>query len=147
MPSEPLCDVCYFLTGGRDMMHTLRSHVGDVCTRCHARRECGNYWNRSSALVSMHDALTTASVFRRGAEVLCDQCRGPVNGLDSPRIPNLGDECVDCGAVYVQDRDRAIEDLQIPGTNDFVTKKFLIPGWRPKTALEAMKEALDDDAL
>jgi len=143
MPSEPLCDVCYFLTDGRDMMHSLRGREGQVCTRCHALYH-DKKWHRETALVQMHDAVTT---FRRGAEVLCDQCRGPVNGLDSPRIPNLGDECVDCGAVYVQDRDRAIEDLQIPGTNDFVTKKFLIPGWRPKTALEAMKEALDDDAL
>jgi NMD protein affecting ribosome stability and mRNA decay len=131
MPSEPLCDVCYYLTGGRDMMHSLRGHEGDVCTRCHAHYH-DKKWNRATALVQMHDALTTAEQ----ARVLCDRCgRAPTRP-----VPTLGDVCERCGAVYVQDRQRSIDDIDL-GQGRIVT--FLIPGWRPKTAIETMKEAID----
>lgn len=136
MPSEPLCDVCYYLGGGRDMMHSLRARAGDVCTRCHAVAErdvAGTmvHWNRSSALVTMHDALATA-------EVLCDRCgRSPLRP-----VPSVGDVCEKCGDVYVQDAQIGTEGYMTPGNVPF-HGRLLIPGWRHKTALEVMGEAVN----
>ena len=127
-----LCDVCYVLTGGRNLFRAAGAD-GDVCTRCHARREAGK-WNRATALVQMHDSLTAT-------ECLCDRC----GRLAMSPLPKIGDVCTKCQAVYVQARERAIEDIQLPAS-EVVTRTFLIPGWRRPTALEIMGRTIRESS-
>lgn len=68
--------------------------------------------------------------------ILCDRCYD-----GAPPMAEIGDVCEGCGAVYVKNL-----SYNFRRSEKFAGQweKFYLPGWRHKTALEMMKEALDE---